>query len=143
FRLAGIQVYLHFSWFIVAWVEISSFSSRYAKPIWGAYEYLALFGIVLLHEFGHAFACRSTGGKAERIVLWPLGGLAFVDPPPRPAAVLWSIVAGPLVNVVLYPFFYLAAFTIWKSGGIDGSLDVRRLLVSLWWINRSILIFNL
>jgi hypothetical protein len=39
-------------------------------------EYCALFGVVLLHEFGHAFACRQTGGEADTIVLWPLGGIA-------------------------------------------------------------------
>ena len=48
--------------------------------------YLALFSIVLLHEFGHALACRQVGGKADQIVLWPLGGVAYVAPPPRPGA---------------------------------------------------------
>ena len=46
-----------------------------------------LFAIVLLHEFGHALACRQVGGKANQIVLWPLGGIAYVKPPPRPGAV--------------------------------------------------------
>ena len=36
-------------------------------------EYLALFLIVLLHEFGHSLACRQVGGTANEIVLWPLG----------------------------------------------------------------------
>jgi hypothetical protein len=61
------------------------------------------FLIVTLHEFGHALACRQVGGQANQIVLWPLGGVAYVDPPPRPGATLWSIAAGPLVNVVLLP----------------------------------------
>ena len=42
-------------------------------------------------------------GVANRIVLWPLGGIAFVNPPRRPGAYLWSIAAGPLVNVILLP----------------------------------------
>src|SRR6266481_411076 len=109
FRLAGIQVYLHFTWFLVAWYEINSGKLRYESSTWAVIEYVGLFAIVLLHEFGHAFACRSTGGRADRIVLWPLGGLAFVDPPMRPGAVLWSIAAGPLVNVALYPVLHVAA----------------------------------
>jgi len=142
FRFAGIQVYLHFTWFLVAWYEIESSKYRYASPIWAVIEYVGLFGIVLLHEFGHAFACRSTGGRADRIVLWPLGGLAFVDPPPRPGAVLWSIVAGPLVNVVLYPFLYFALK--WSvQGWISASPDIQRLLFDLWRINLGLLIFNL
>ena len=63
--------------------------------------YLALFAVVLMHEMGHALACRSVGGTANEIILWPLGGVAYVAPPQRPGATLWSIVAGPLVNVVL------------------------------------------
>ena len=66
-------------------------------------ECLALFVIVLLHEFGHALACRQVGGQANQIVLWPLGGVAYVAPPPRPGPTLWSIAAGPLVNVALTP----------------------------------------
>src|SRR5690606_38760364 len=43
-----------------------------------------LFGIVLLHEFGHCFAARHVGGDAREILLWPLGGLAYVSTPQRP-----------------------------------------------------------
>jgi Zn-dependent protease len=143
FRVAGIQVYLHFTWFLVAWYEIESGKLRYRSPAWAAAEYIGLFAIVLLHEFGHAFACRSTGGRAERIVLWPLGGLAFVDPPPRPAAVLWSIAAGPLVNVVLFPILYVAAIATGRSGSIVVSADAHRTIVNLWSINLGLLIFNL
>lgn len=107
FSVAGIDVSLHISWFFVAAYEISIRKNYYHSPAWNVAEYLALFGIVLLHEFGHAFACRSTGGKADRIMLWPLGGVAYVQPPPRPGAFLWSIAAGPLVNVALLPVTWL------------------------------------
>jgi len=143
FRVAGIQVYLHFTWFLVALYEINSSKFRYQSPGWAAAEYLGLFVIVLLHEFGHAFACRSVGGRAEQIVLWPLGGLAFVDPPPRPGAVLWSIVAGPLVNVILFPLLEFAAVATGRLGWIDLSPDGHRMLVNLWRINLGLLIFNL
>jgi Zn-dependent protease len=103
FKIAGITVFLHWSWFLVAFLELKLRRDKYDSLAWNAAEYLTLFGIVLLHEFGHALACRQVGGTAERIVLWPLGGVAFVNPPPRPGALLWSIVAGPLVNVVLLP----------------------------------------
>ena len=143
FRVAGIQVYLHFTWFLVAWYEINAGKLRYESQTWAVIEYVGLFAIVLLHEFGHAFACRSTGGRAERIVLWPLGGLAFVDPPPRPGAVLWSIAAGPLVNVVLFPLFFFAVFATGSHGWIDISPDIHRFLISMWSINLGLLIFNL
>ncbi len=63
--------------------------------------YALLFLIVLLHEFGHCFGARSTGGEADEILLWPLGGLAYVNPPHRPGAHLITTFAGPAVNVIL------------------------------------------
>ena len=108
FRIAGIQVYLHWTWLAVAYFEIVNRVNKYQSMTWNVIEYLALFGIVLLHEFGHALACRQVGGQANRIMLWPLGGVAFVQPPPRPGALLWSIAAGPLVNVILLPVTFIA-----------------------------------
>ena len=86
FGFAGVQVYLHWSWLVVALIEINMRSRQYGSYVWNVLEYLALFGIVLMHEFGHALACRQVGGKAEQIILWPLGGVAYVAPPPRPGA---------------------------------------------------------
>src|ERR1700734_1390152 len=106
FRFSGIDVFLHWSWFLVAAFEIQSRNHSYSSIAWNVLEYLALFMIVPLHEFGHALACRQVGGRADRIVLWPLGGVAYVDPPPRPGAMLWSIVAGPLVNVACFPILW-------------------------------------
>src|SRR2546430_15988938 len=103
FQVAGITVYLHFTWFLVAWYQVNSASYRFHRPIWPVIEYIGLFIIVLLHEFGHAFACRSTGGRGGRIVLWPLRGRGFVVPPFRAAAGLWGIFAGPLGDLVLFP----------------------------------------
>ena len=93
FRFAGIDLYLHWSWFVVGAFEIENRASGYSSLPWNVLEYLALFLIVLLHEFGHALACRQVGGQANQIVLWPLGGVAYVAPPPRAGATLWSIAA--------------------------------------------------
>ena len=58
FRLAGVDVFLHWSWFLVAAYEIQARDGRYSSVTWSIAEYLALFLIVLTHEFGHAMACR-------------------------------------------------------------------------------------
>ena len=47
FRLAGIDVFLHWSWFVVALFEIQR-ARDYSSPVWNVLEYLALFVIVLL-----------------------------------------------------------------------------------------------
>ena len=94
FRLLGITVYLHWAWF-VAFIYFTSRPNEYSSYGWNALEVLALFALVLIHEFGHQLACRSVGGQTQDIVLWPLGGVAYVNPPQRPGAQLWSIAAGP------------------------------------------------
>jgi Zn-dependent protease len=143
FRLAGIDLFLHWSWFIVAAYEIESRSGTYSNILWNVLEYLALFLIVLTHEFGHALACRQVGGTANRIMLWPMGGVAYVDPPQRPGATLWSIAAGPLVNVAL--FFPLgAAFALARHLGWQHTMhDLHRFVYSVFWINLGLLIFNI
>src|SRR5215471_15429837 len=103
FRLAGIEVYLHWWWFLALIFGIQARRGFYRAFIWNVLEYISLFAIVLVHEFGHALACRQVGGRAEQIILWPLGGVAYVAPPQRPGAILWRLAAGPLVNVLLTP----------------------------------------
>ena len=144
FRFSGIDVFLHWSWFLVAVYEIQSRARSYSSVTWNVVEYLGLFLIVLMHEFGHALACRQVGGRANQIVLWPLGGVAYVDPPPRPGATLWSIAAGPLVNVTLLPILGALVFLGRSQGWFAGSTaDVYGLVRSLFWINVGLLVFNI
>jgi Zn-dependent protease len=143
FRLARIDVFLHWSWFLVAAYEIQSRNGRYSSVTWNVLEYLALFLIVTLHEFGHSLACRQVGGQANQIVLWPLGGVAYVDPPPRPGATLWSIAAGPLVNVALAPVL-LGLIWLSRSLGWAATMpDLYKLLRGILWIDIGLLIFNI
>ena len=143
FSVRGIGVWLHWSWLVVAMWVISSRQGFYHSPIWNVAEYLALFGLVLLHEFGHALACRQVGGQAERIVLWPLGGVAYVAPPFRPGAQLWSIAAGPLVNVALIPTFVVGSTVLAAAGVAPESQDFWTWLKTIEFINGLILVFNL
>lgn len=143
FRLAGVDVFLHWSWFVVAAFEISARGRRYPSVVWNVAEYLALFLIVTLHEFGHALACRQVGGTANKIVLWPLGGIAYVEPPPRPAATLWTIAAGPLVNVVLFGLSYAFTIWAWHSGWRLGGPHAYKLLWAVCFMNLGLLVFNL
>src|SRR6202051_4540004 len=128
FRLAGVDLYLHWSWFLVAAYEIESRQGRYSSVLWNVLEYLALFVIVLMHEFGHALACRQTGGTANQIVLWPLGGVAYVNPPQRPGATLWSIAAGPLVHVSLVPVLLILGHLM-RSLGLPQTMPNAFLLL--------------
>ena len=143
FRFSGIDVFLHWSWFLVAAYEIQTRKGSYSSVTWNVLEYLALFLIVMIHEFGHALACRQVGGRADRIVLWPLGGVAYVDPPPRPGATLWSIAAGPLVNVALLPILFVVVAVGRSSGWAETMPDVYLLARAISFINLGLLVFNI
>lgn len=138
--LFGIDVFIHWTWFLVAWLFYST-GGVFGTGLWFIVIYGSLFGIVLLHEFGHALACRSTGGQANLIVLWPLGGVAYVSPPDRPGAVLWSIAAGPLVNVLLIPV--LAAAIVMARLWVPPEVPLHEALWMIAGINLTLLIFNM
>ena len=59
-----------------------------------------LFFSVLLHEFGHCLAARMVHGDASEVLLWPLGGLAYVDVPHTPRAHFLTAAAGPASSAV-------------------------------------------
>jgi Zn-dependent protease len=143
FRVAGVNVFLHWSWFAVALFEINARANKYSSVMWNILEYVSLFAIVTLHEFGHALACRQVGGIADQIVLWPMGGVAYVNPPPRPGAMLWSISAGPLVNVALVPVFLLIGLLGGSAAWIITMPNAHTFLQSIAYINLGLLIFNL
>ncbi len=145
FTLAGISVFVHWSWFLVAIYSIQYRNQAYSSTLGNAAEYLALFLIVLTHEFGHQLACRSVGGTTHDIVLWPLGGVAYVSPPQRPGAQLWSIAAGPLVNVILIPILSLLLFLAGGHLTLDGSEpnQYAAFLNNIWILNLVLLVFNL
>jgi hypothetical protein len=76
-------------------------------------------------------------------VLWPLGGVAYVDPPQRPGATLWSIAAGPLVNVALVPVMIGLAAAGLSAGLAETAPDVMAWLRAVAGINLLMLAFNL
>lgn len=133
FRLFGITVYLHWTWFIMAAYRIDSAQEA---PIITLLTYVGLFLIVLMHEFGHSLATRQVGGHSNEILLWPFGGIAYVNAPNRPAAHLWSIAAGPLVNVALFPI-------LWAVTRFDLGDVASYIAYDLYRINLVLLIFNL
>jgi Zn-dependent protease len=152
FEFRGIRVSLHWSWALVAAWQIQSARGFFPNIGWDIAIYVTFFGIVLLHEFGHAFAARQVGGTADHILLWPFGGIAYVKTPPRPKAYLWSIAAGPLVNVALWPVLYALTkpygdpfnFGGTYSAGPDGRpVPAGMFLFVLFYVNTLMLVFNL
>ena len=100
-KLFGIDVRIHILFVLWIGYELFAAATRGGDPRREAIFYALLFGIVLLHEFGHCFGARSVGGDARDILLWPLGGLAYAYAPMRPWPQFVTVACGPLVNVML------------------------------------------
>jgi Zn-dependent protease len=96
--IAGIRIEIHIIFMIFVAIELLRAGSRVGF-MWTSTYMVILFLTVPLHEFGHCFGARYVGGSANRILMWPLGGLAYCQTPHRPGAHFFVAAAGPLVNV--------------------------------------------
>lgn len=118
-RILGIPLQFHWTFLLVfAWVLYSNWHPGWGMD-WDNIQWLGIwvslvFLAVLLHELGHALMARRLGIHTERIVLYPIGGGAFLERMPNePLREILIALAGPMVN------FLLAAMLIpiiWGSG---------------------------
>jgi Zn-dependent protease/predicted transcriptional regulator len=151
FRLgtvAGIPLFVHATFpLLLAWVVFvhARQGASLAATLAGLLFVLALFGCVVLHEFGHALTARRYGIVTRDITLLPIGGLARLTRMPRePGQELRVALAGPAVNVGIALLLWgLLALT---GGGVSplqlGVAEgpfLQRLLV----VNVSLAVFNL
>ncbi len=104
-RWGGVQVRLHAFFFLFAVLTlVLAFDPGEDKsPL--AWQGLSALGIllvsVLLHEWGHCLAAMHFGGRADEIVLGPLGGLAPVQVPMAPVPERVAALAGPVTNLLV------------------------------------------
>src|SRR5262245_27340543 len=106
FRVFGIPVRLHifFIIIVIGLIFRQTLLTQYEDVWWLDIVLLTvvvLFVSVLLHELGHCVGARRVGGEAREILIWPLGGLAYVETPHRWKALFITTAAGPAVNVLI------------------------------------------
>lgn len=117
-RIRGIDVGIHFSWFIVVVLFTTIFAeSQYPQmyPDWSREQYwiiglasvLLLFLSVLLHEFGHALVAQARGVPVRSITLFIFGGVAALERESEDASDEFLIaIAGPVVSIGLSGVFW-------------------------------------
>ena len=147
-RFAGIDVYVHATFLLLIgfvgyshWLE----HQKWSEVLNGILFILALFGCVVLHEYGHALTARKYGIKTRDITLYPIGGVARLERmPEKPVEELWVALMGPAVNVVIaallfaYLFFTRSLVPLNELTVASGSFLER-----LMTVNISLVLFNL
>jgi Zn-dependent protease/CBS domain-containing protein len=145
---AGIGVYLHWSFaLLLGWIFAVHLAAGESvrEAAAGVAFILALFGCVVLHEFGHALAARRYGIRTRDITLLPIGGVARLESiPEKPMQEFWVAVAGPAVNVAIAAALFLLLLLRGDAGRLTGPDGLEGgFLPQLMWVNLFIVGFNL
>ncbi len=113
FRLAGIQVVIDYSWFVIFVLVVSTMAESYFPAVqqhfstpqyWlmGICAAILFFASVLLHELAHSFVAMRHGIQVTAIRLFIFGGLAQVSSEPESGRHEFLIaLAGPAVSLAL------------------------------------------
>ena len=106
---------------------------------------LMVFGIVILHELGHALTARRFGIRTPDITLLPIGGMARLERmPDEPKQELLVALAGPAVNVALASVLALVLVVTGQPLAPLDPLEAHLpILTQLLWINVVLAVFNL
>ncbi len=148
FRLFGIDVNIHISWWFIfiflAWsLATAYFPQAYPNQttalywMMGIIAALFLFASVLLHEFSHSLVARARNIKVESITLFFFGGVAGIEREDlKPSHEFQMAIAGPLFSLVLSGFFFLL-FRFTPPGVIQAITQY------LYQLNFVLALFNL
>ena len=147
-RIAGIDIYIHFSWLIIfvflTWsLATGWFPQLY--PGWSTATYwlvsavaaLLLFVSVLLHELAHSFVARARGLPVKNITLFIFGGVSNIQQEPASPGVEFQVaVVGPVVSLLIGFVAFLLQLAVRGSNsplqGIFFYLAVTNILLGIF-----------
>ena len=153
-RLFGIEVGLHYSWFIIALLITMSLGSQFqaSHAEWGSNVIWALsiltallfFVTLLAHELSHALVARTRGLTTKAITLFALGGVAQIEKEPEDAKTEFLVgIVGPLSSAVIgFISLGLAWALGWRMGAAPET-PLHAMFVWLGYINLSLAAFNM
>ncbi len=145
-RIAGTDIKVHVTFLLLlGWYAFAAWrTDGPAAALDGVQFLLALFGCVLLHEFGHILMARRFGVRTPDVILLPIGGVARLERiPDEPKQELLIATAGPVVTLVialaLYGWIRLGGEAPgWVPDPETGSFAARLMSLNVW-----LLAFNL
>jgi Zn-dependent protease/predicted transcriptional regulator len=153
-KLFGIEIGLHYSWFLIALLITMSLGSQFQEShsewgsnvIWALSVLTALlfFVTLLAHEMSHAMVARARGLTTKAITLFALGGVAQIEKEPEDAKTEFLVgIVGPFSSAVIGLVSLGIAWALgWKIGTTPAT-PLRAMLVWLGYINLTLAAFNM
>ena len=145
-RIAGTEIKVHLTFLVLlAYLALGGYrQGGSAGAVAASAMLLALFGCVLLHEFGHILMARRFGVRTPDVILLPIGGVARLERiPNEPRQELLIAIAGPAVTLLIAVVLF-GILSITGSPPHLGQLDADDgLLDFLYQANVWLLGFNL
>ncbi|MBA3852323.1 MAG: site-2 protease family protein, partial [Chloroflexi bacterium] len=146
FRVAGIDVGVHYSWLVIFGLVTYSLGIGFfpqavpglpAAEAWilGAIAAILLFASVLLHELAHSFMAKARGLDARSITLFIFGGVSnLAGEAKQPATEFLVAIVGPLTSFVIsgVAFFVATSFTEPRVEATASYLAVINLLLAVF-----------
>jgi Zn-dependent protease/CBS domain-containing protein len=147
-RFAGVDVFVHWTFLILlAWIFLAQLGAGkdLRAALLGMGFLLALFGCVVLHEYGHALAARRYGVRTRDITLLPIGGVARLERmPEEPRQELWVALAGPAVNVAIAAVIIVVDVALGRMPeSLAAAVSRTDFLGRLMVVNVFLAVFNL
>jgi len=153
-RVSGIEVGLHYSWFIIAGLIVFSLGQHFRQihPGWSAAEIwiaalltAALFFVtLLLHELAHSLVAQKRGLKVRAITLFALGGVSQIQDDAGDAKTeFWVAIAGPIASLMIGLGCLGIALGLGWHRSTEPQTAFTGVLVWLGYINISLAAFNM
>ncbi len=116
-KIFGIQVRLHYTWFIIFFLVTFSLVhpnwSQWSSWVIGIITSLLFFASVLAHELAHSLVGRANGIPVKSITLFIFGGVAQMGrEATKASAELKMAAAGPACSLAIGVLFGLIWFFI-------------------------------
>src|SRR5262245_35692557 len=130
-RVFGIEIGIHASWFIIAWLITLSLAAQFRSVnrdwspalIWSAALVTAIlfFVSLLAHELAHSLVARAHKLPVRRITLFALGGVSVIEREAPDARTEFLIaIVGPVTSLAL------GALMLWAAKILGGNPNAGR-----------------
>lgn len=153
-RIGGIEIGLHYSWFLIAILIVFSLAAHFHSvragwsnnAIWGIAVVTAVlfFVALLVHELAHSLLAKSRGLKVRAITLFALGGVSQIESEaPDAKSEFWIAIVGPITSFVIGILCLWGARLSGWAPRTEALTPTIAVLLWLGYINIALAVFNM